>query len=453
MKKDFIPENLLSIEQRLTPEQVLILKILQTPKFELLNNINNEIEQNPSLTDVEEEELQDIEEVDIEEMEIDTELKEIVKDDFLTYFLPEKDEEKFLEIPAPKPKLKEYLKQELGFITSDEELLRIGEYVIELLDEHGFLFYEPEEIAKDLNVEAEKVLKVLEIIRDIEPKGFGLRGAREFLLFQIRMNYLDEKCETIILDCYEEFLKNDLSKISKKLKIDIKEVKGLIDKIKNLKPYPTNYEFGEVEYIIPDVFVEIEKEELIISINEIDLPYLTINPKYLEILKEEKKYDRETVNFVKEKVKRPLLFIKGLEMRRNIFRKLVEFILNEQKDFITKGAEYKKPLRLKDVSERLGINISTCSRILKGVYVQIGNNVYNIKEFFSLPSGKKNEISRDKVKMLIKKIISEEKKPLKDTEIQSILKDMGINVDRRTISKYRDEMKIPAYNLRRRSYD
>lgn len=448
MKKDISQENLIKLEQKLTPEQILVLRVLQTPKLELLESINNELEQNPALLDIESEESQEIEDTEIEELDFDKELKEIVQEDFMTFFEPERDEEKFFEIPASKITLKEYLKEELAFVTSEEEILRIGEYIIELLNEHGFLEYEPEDVARDLNADIENVLKTLRIIMDIEPGGFGLKGIKDYLIYQIRMNYLDDICETIVKEHYNDMIKNDVVGIAKKLKVEPEKIKEYIEKIKKLRPFPANHEFGEVEYVIPDVFVEIEGEELKISINDAELPFIFINPKYIDILKNEKSYDRETVSFVREKVKRGLLFIKGLEMRREVFKKLIEFILNEQKEFITKGEEFKKPLRFKDVSERLNLNISTCSRILKDVYVQINCKVYNIKEFFSLPI-KKEYISRDNVKMMIKKIIEEEKEPLKDTQIIEKLKEMGINITRRTVTKYREELNIPPYNVRR----
>lgn len=451
MKKEISQENLIKIEQRLTPEQVLILHILQTPKLELIENINNELEQNPSLLDIDFEESQEIEETEIEDLDFEKELKEIIKEDFLTYFEPERDDDRFFEIPASKLTLKEYLKQELAFLTSEEEILQIGEYIIESLDEHGFLEYETEDIARDLQTDIENVIKTLNLIRDIEPGGFGLKGTKEFLIYQIRIKYLDEICETIVRDYYNELLKNDFNAIAKKLDKNVEYIKKQIKEIKNLKPFPNNHDFGEVEYIIPDVFVEIENNELKISINETELPFLFINPKHIEIIKNEEKYDKETISFIKEKVKKGLLFIKGLEMRRRVFKRLIEFILNEQKDFITKGEEYKKPLRFKDVSEKLNINLSTCSRILKDIYVQVNCKVYNIKEFFSLPSKNKEDLSRDSMKIMIKKIISEEKDPLKDTQIVKKLQEMGINITRRTVTKYREEMNIPPYNIRRRN--
>lgn len=449
MKKHISQENLIKLEQRLTPEQVLILHILQTPKLELIESINSELEQNPALLDIDFEESQEIEETEIEELDFDKELKEIIKEDFLTYFEPEKDEDKFFEIPSSKPTLKEYLKQELAMSTSDEEIFKIGEYIIESLDEHGFLEYDIEDIARDLNVNPENVFKAMSIIRDIEPGGFALKGTQEYLIYQIRMKYLDEDCETIVRDFYNEFLKNDLNAIAKKMNKNLEEIKEKINEIRKLKPFPANHEFGEVEYIVPDVLVEVENNELKILINETEIPFIFINPKHLDILKNENLYDKETVSFVKEKVKRGLLFIKGLEMRRRTFRRLIEFIINEQKDFILKGEEFKKPLRLKDISEKLNVNLSTCSRILKDIYVQVNCKVYNIKEFFSLPSKNKEDISRDNVKTMIKKIISEEKEPLKDTQILKKLQEMGIYITRRTVTKYREELNIPPYNIRR----
>ncbi len=449
MKKHISQENLIKLEQRLTPEQVLILHILQTPKLELIESINNELEQNPSLLDIEFEESQEIEETEIEELDFDKELKEIIKEDFLTYFEPEKDEDKFFEIPSSKPTLKEYLKQEFAMLTSDEESFRIGEYIIESLDEHGFLEYDIEDIARDLNVNPENVFKAMSIIRDIEPGGFALKGTQEYLIYQIRMKYLDEDCETIVRDFYNEFLKNDLNTIAKRMNKNLEEIKEKVNEIKKLKPFPANHEFGEVEYIVPDVLVEIENNELKILINETEIPFIFINPKHLDILKNEELYDKETLSFIKEKVKRGLLFIKGLEMRRRTFRRLIEFIINEQKEFILRGEEFKKPLRLKDISEKLNVNLSTCSRILKDIYVQVNCKVYNIKEFFSLPSKNKGDISRDNVKTMIKKIISEEKEPLKDTQILKKLQEMGIYITRRTVTKYREELNIPPYNIRR----
>uniref|UniRef100_A0A7C4YH24 RNA polymerase sigma-54 factor n=1 Tax=candidate division WOR-3 bacterium TaxID=2052148 RepID=A0A7C4YH24_UNCW3 len=450
MNKNLSHKEEVKLEHRLTPEQVFILNVLQTPKIEVVELVANEIIHNPALLDIEYEPQEEIEDIEIEDIEFEKELREIVKEDILPYFEPEGEEEKFLEIPAKKPSMKEYLKGEIVFKTSEEEILNICGYIIELLNPKGFLEEEHENIARDLNVSIESVLKAIDILKEIEPGGFGLKGTKEYLLYQIRKENMDPLCEKIIREFYEEMLKGNFDKISKRLNISVEDVKKEIEKIKRLKPFPSIEASEDVDYVIPDIIVEMEGEEINITINELDLPFIYINPDFVDIVNNEDKYDRETVKFAKEKLKRAFLFIKGLEMRRRTFRNMIEFIIKEQREFLLKGEGYKKPLRFMDISEKLNVSVSTCSRLLKDVYVQFNDKVYNIKDFFSPPSKHKKEISRDYIKETIKKIISEEKEPLKDTEILKILLDMGIKINRRTVSKYREELNIPPYNIRRR---
>ncbi|MEO0292950.1 MAG: RNA polymerase factor sigma-54 [candidate division WOR-3 bacterium] len=451
----------LRLEQKLSPLQVLMIKILQCPHLELKDLIRQEIERNPLLIMPEEEipERIEIEEPPSSEDEESTEkllnkeLRDFFKEDFINYFTPSEEEEsEGLQIPYVSTPYEE-LKMDLRMELSDEKLIEVGEYIIDSLNDNGFLDIPLPTIAEYFNIPEKDVEKVLKIIQDCAPPGIGARNEREAIRLYLERNYEDPKLElTIVNDFWEEYKKKEIKKIATKLNISLEEVKNAIKKIGKITPRLLGSSFGEVNYVIPSIIVEKEDKELKISINEPELPFFRLNPKYIEILQAPEKFDKKTIKFVEKWMERIRIILQTLELRKKNFRKVIEYILNTQKEFIEKGVMYMKPLSLKKIAENTNLSESTISRYIKDTYIQTPKGVFPIK--YLLSGGLKTEtqsISTNLIREKIKRMIeSEGSKKLSDIEIKKELEKEGININRRTVAKYRTQMGIPPKSKRKK---
>jgi RNA polymerase sigma-54 factor len=268
-----------------------------------------------------------------------------------------------------------------------------------------------------------------------------LKDRKDLILINIVENYL------------EDIALNKLSKIASELNIDVEEVQRYADEIKSLEPKPGRSFAGsseEIKYIIPDAKLEKVDGEYVVLINEVTIPKLNINNFYRELIKNS---DETTSQFLQEKLNSAVWIIKSIEQRKQTLTKVIESIVKFQIDFFEKGEGYLKPLTLKDVAEDIKMHESTVSRATNGKYIQTSKGIYELKYFFS-QAIKANEglISSDTVKNTIREIIDSEdpKKPMSDQEISDKLEKMGISLSRRTVAKYREELKIPSSKLRKR---
>ena len=462
MRQDINHFQIIRLEHKLRPEQVEVIRLIQTPLLELEHAIFQQLEQNPVLEFVPEDEIPQIsdeieeEEVKLEDLKFNKELIDFLSEDLPKFFAPSRDkEEKFNERFVYAPSLKEYLKSELRFTVSDEKEIEMGEFLIDSINERGFLEIDLADAARALSVNKEEIEKVLGIIQGFDPPGIGSRDTRECLLIQFKRMGKEESPEaTIIRDFFEEFKKLQLETIATKLGLEYNKVKKMVSNIKKLNLYPTKSLWGDVSYVIPDVIVEENKDNKFrIIINESNIPFIKINFKYLDVLKHPENYDKKTINFIKEKAKSAFLFLRTLEMRRRTFKKIIEYIIDYQKEFLKKGVLYKKPLKLKEIASKVGVHESTVSRILKGVYIQTPRGVFDAKQLFSGGVGTINgKISREVIKEKIKIIIANEKKtdPFNDREIAEMLSKEGINIGVRTVAKYREELGIPPGRIRKK---
>jgi RNA polymerase sigma-54 factor len=439
----------------MTPELRQAIQLLQYTSLELNSYLKREMEENPLLelegpSDDSQsmETLKDEKDIDWKEFlesyddisyrsEVDRNRKEYSFENFVSY----------------TPSLKDYLIEQLNMISLDSAEYRIADYIIQNINSNGYLDSTVVEMASQLQVSEEEVEAVLTVIQSFEPYGVGARSLKECLLIQVR----DEKdflIKRVISDHLEDIASNKIASIAKDLDITIQKAQEYVDFIKCLEPKPGRTFRGDgddTRYITPDASIEEIDGEYVIFINDVTGPRLNINQYYKSLLKDGG--DVETTEFLQEKLNSAMWLIKSIEQRRQTLYKVVESILKFQKEFLIHGDKRLVPLTLKDVAEDIEMHESTISRATSGKYVQTPRGVFELKYFFTTGlSGKSGEVSATSVKSIIKGIIDSEdqKKPLSDQVISNILKERGMEVSRRTVAKYRDELKIPSSSRRRR---
>jgi len=439
----------------MTPELRQAIQLLQYTSLELNSYLKREMEENPLLelegpSDDSQsmETLKDEKDIDWKEFlesyddisyrsEVDRSRKEYSFENFVSY----------------TPSLKDYLIEQLNMISLDSAEYRIADYIIQNINSNGYLDSTVVEMASQLQVSEEEVEAVLTVIQSFEPYGVGARSLKECLLIQVR----DEKdflIKRVISDHLEDIASNKIASIAKDLDITIQKAQEYVDFIKCLEPKPGRTFRGDgddTRYITPDASIEEIDGEYVIFINDVTGPRLNINQYYKSLLKDGG--DVETTEFLQEKLNSAMWLIKSIEQRRQTLYKVVESILKYQKEFLIHGDKRLVPLTLKDVAEDIEMHESTISRATSGKYVQTPRGVFELKYFFTTGlSGKSGEVSATSVKSIIKGIIDSEdqKKPLSDQVISNILKERGMEVSRRTVAKYRDELKIPSSSRRRR---
>lgn len=454
----------LKLEQKMSPLQVLMIRITQCPRLELKNIIYQEIEANPMLSLAEEDESSEPsesqestsfeeEEKEKEEDLLNRELKDFFTEDFPNYFVPSDLEEvEKKQIPYTST-LNEQLKTELRMELSDERLIEVGEYMIDSLTDEGFLDTPLPTIAEFFGIPENDVEKILKIIQECAPTGVAARNVRESIKLHLERNPKRSKLElNIVNDFWEEYKEKEFKKISEALGINEEEVKKAIINIEKINPHPAGGDFGRIEYVTPSVIVEKNEGELKILISEPELPFFRLNSRYLKVLQAPKNYDKKTIKFVEKWMERAKFILQSLEMRNRNFRNVMEYIVNFQKDFFYKGVMHMNPLTLKKIAEKTNLSESTISRYIKDTYVQSSKGVFHIKHLLS--GGVKvreQNISTNTIREKIKRMIeSEGNDKLSDIEIKKELEKEGINITRRTVAKYRNQMGILSKSKRRR---
>ncbi|MCS7249691.1 MAG: RNA polymerase factor sigma-54 [candidate division WOR-3 bacterium] len=441
------------LEQKLilTPQLLLNLKLLALPILDLETVIEQELATNPCL-EIEEE--KSIEEIPQEELKTEKEdefsLEDLLPGEGYSFFR-DSEEVDILDVanPAPVTSVEELLTKLRQKI--DKEDYPIAEFVCNSLDENGFLEFSIEEIAQTLGVKEERIERIIEIMKKIEPGGIGSRTLKEALLAQLELKGFDkESIEVRMLKECEELVKaKNFKKIAAKLKTNEARIKEAFNNLANLEPRPLRkYGSQKADYVVPDFKIKIEGEKVSVEFNEENLPRLRIANYYKEILLNPKNYEKEQVEFVRKKYKNAVMFIKALEERKEILRKIVEYIIENQKDFFLISREIIKPLSIKECGEKLGIHPSNVSRAIAGKYLETPFGIFSLRSFFSSGVG---EVSKATIKAKIKALIDNEDKsnPLTDDEIVKKLKEIGINIKRRTVAKYRQELNIPKTSERK----
>jgi RNA polymerase sigma-54 factor len=454
---------------KMTQEQRLILtqnmqqsiKLLQMSLHDLREYIDIEYSENPVLEVNEEiapyDDVQNVEKMSIEDSYDHKKIvEELYSDNYkdrleINYSREEVSPLNFIE---KKTSLKEYLKEQLVEVDIDQYMLNICKYIVESLDNRGYLEISVEELAQELNISSAMIERALKIVQSLEPYGIGARNIKECLLIQsLRLNILDNIMEKIILNHLESVAENKYEAVGRALNISPREAQRYGDLIKKLEPKPSRgfYTGEEVNYIIPDAEIKNINDEFFIIMNESALPKLMINRTYKDALQNNK--DSEVNTYVKEKINQAIFLIKSIEQRKSTLYKVLECLIDKQKDFFIFGRQQIKPLTLKEVSEKVNLHESTVSRAIKDKYILTSYGTIKIKDLFATGlSANNDDMATVQVKNEIKRIVDQEdrSKPLSDQIISSILADKNMKISRRTVAKYREELGIKASSMRKR---
>lgn len=456
----------MKLKQTLAPQLIQSLRLLQMPILKLEQVIRQELSTNPLLEEVEpieEREEQASVSENQPEAQLDPQLDKINWDDYLgdeneIPFREEKEEEekKWEKAPVIEKTLYDHLMEQLRFSRLDKEELKIGEYIIGNIDENGYLVCSVEEIASDLDISPEKVSQVLSIIQTFDPSGVGAKDLQGSLLIQLKEKRLEETLAyRIVRDHINELERKSLSQLSRLLGTSFEEVQKAMDFIKTLNPMPAMGRFSRsATPVVPDLIVEKIGEEFVVYHNDKNIPRLRINPAYKDLWKKDKGNSTETKNYIKEKLDQARWLLNSINQRRSTMIRVMEKIVEEQKDFFEQGPSFVKPLTMETIAEKVGMHVATISRVSNSKYVQTPQGVFEIRYFFNTGVSKNNgeELSTRNVKKLIEEFIKKESpvNPLSDQELFSLLKKEGINIARRTVSKYREELKILPARFRKR---
>ncbi|MCZ7602561.1 MAG: RNA polymerase factor sigma-54 [Melioribacteraceae bacterium] len=473
-----------SLQQKLSPQQIQYQKLLQLNTLALEQRIKTELELNPILEEILDEELELKEEQDDPEDALDTEEEYDSADDEFDiedYMNDEQldndrmnrspDEEHTQPIAPQRTTLKELLVEQLHMLDLTEEELIIGENIIGSLSREGYFKDNLEKIVKELklfeelDITYEQAERVLAIVQTLEPVGIGARDLQECLLLQIRNSsydpYYSYLAEKILTNHYKEFVNKRFDIIEKEMNLTRETLRTTLDLIQHLNPKPGegNIEEEESNQITPDFLIEKVDNNYIVTLNDKTMPSLTISQTYLEMIDTNKRRrkmnerDKETHKFLREKFESAKWFIASIQQRRHTLMKIMRAILEKQYHFFESGPKHLKPMIYKDIADEIGMDISTISRVVNGKYVQSPQGIHELKYFFSegLSTDSGDEISNKHIKELIKEIIDSESKksPFSDEKISKMLQDKGIHIARRTVAKYREQLKLPVARLRK----
>ena len=454
----------LTIEQTqklvMTPELIQAIQILQFNTQELDAFVQEQLLVNPVL---EADQGGKTEEDPEEEKKEKLDWKEFIRngsyDDISYRSYRNKDEDRqdsFERYVSNEVTLPEHLMFQYQFATVDKGCRRVGRYIIESLDENGYLTQTTDEIAQATGVDEAKVDHALDIIHSFDPAGVGARDLAECLRLQLEAKgELTEQMNDILSNHLEDIAGNRLSAVAKATGMTVLQVQQAADIIRTLEPKPGRQFASEMEtkYIIPDVIVDKIEDEYVVIINESSTPHLTVSSYYRNLLHEADK-DKQLADYLSERVSSANWLIKSIEQRKQTIFNVVTAVVKYQREFFDKGSKYLKTLTLKDIADELGIHESTVSRSIHGKYLQCPRGVYEIKYFFSAGvSDQVGEgISSNSIKEFIKEIIdSEDKhKPYSDQAMVEKLEEEGFNISRRTVAKYRDELGILSSSKRKR---
>ena len=480
--------------QTLSPQQILVVKLLELPAIELEDRVRAELLENPALEegkdDASSDEYSDTSDADSNaedggDTDYDSLSDYLNEDDIPDYKLQENNRskgEQAEEIPfSDATSFYETLKEQLGERNLTEHQRELAEYLIGSLDDDGLLRKSLESISDELAIYAgieattEELEEVLKIIQDFDPAGLGARDLQECLLIQIRRKIEQQHFtpnpllyieEAIIAECYEEFTRKHWDKIQQKLGLEEEAFQQAIKEICKLNPRP-GASLGEaigknLQQIVPDFIVDTYDDGTInLSLNNRNVPELRMSRDFTEMVEEhtknkanQSKESKEAMVFLKQKMDAAQGFIDAVRQRQNTLMTTMQAIIDLQRPFFLEGDEsLLKPMILKDVAERTGLDISTISRVSNSKYVQTNYGIYPLKYFFSdgYTTEDGEEMSVREIRKILKECIEGEdkKKPLTDDELADILKEKGYPIARRTVAKYRQQLNIPVARLRK----
>jgi RNA polymerase sigma-54 factor len=472
----------LSQQQKLSPQQIQYQKLLQLNTLALEQRIKTELELNPILEeeleisqeDGDKEKDEDFEEVNDPDNE-EFEIEDFMNDEDFDHEKSFKstDEEQYQPLAPARETLTEYITEQLRLLNLDETMYMLGEEIIGNLDQDGYLKRDLDDILNDLElfehitIEPEVADELLEKVQHFDPVGIACRSLQECLLIQLRADkyadtYYKYLAEKMLIEYYDDFTKRRFEALKQKMNMTDETIKATVELIQSLNPKPGegNIESAEMNQISPDFLIEKIENDYTITLNDRSMPSVTISRQYLEMFESNKSKrgkkstrEKETYKFLREKFESAKWFIACIQQRRDTLMKIMQSIFQRQYQFFEKGPKLLTPMIYKDIAEEINMDISTISRVVNGKYVQSPMGIHELKYFFSegLITDTGEEVSNKHIKERLKEIITGEdkKKPFSDDKLAELLNKEGIHIARRTVAKYREQLRIPVARLRK----
>ena len=452
-------KQVLSLQQKLSPQQIQMIKLLELPAVQLEQRIKQEIEENIAL---EEEERPAEEDEQPQQISVDEYLHE---DDTPSYKSRinnfSKDDKQRPVYLTEGRSLQEYLVEQLSYRNLSERDMKLAVYLIGSIDEDGYLRRDLESISDDIaftvgiETSVSELERLLDIIHELEPAGIGARDLRECLLLQMNQMQVNTRARRlarkILTSYFDEFVKKHYEKLIARLQVSEEEFRDAIAEIRRLSPKPGNlYAEGGTDttpYIVPDFILDYQDGHFQLSLNSYNVPEVKINRRYVDMIRDMvgsdgrvKEKDREALQFVKSKIDSAKWFISAIKQRHDTLMRTMQTILDYQQEYFKDGDRSKlRPMILKDIADRTGLDVSTISRVVNSKYVQTQFGIILLKSLFSeaMQTDSGEEVSSYEIKNILQQCIDEEdkRKPLTDETLMDILNTKGYHIARRTVAK------------------
>ena len=466
----------LKLSQKLSPQQIQLMKLIQLPTLDFEQKIQREIEENPALEEGKNSKDEDQQDSQEDYSEDDINIDDYINyDDTPSYKLNSnnsgRQEDKNIPFSSGIS-FTQHLLSQLKPISLSEKKMKIAEFLVGSIDESGYIRLEIEEIIDDLAftqnliVYEDELKEILNIVQDFDPPGVGALSLQECLIIQLRRKKRNEYIDLaidIIENSFEQFSKKHFEKLMSKYSIEEQQLKEIINLISKLNPKPGgSYSGGgkPIEQVIPDFRISIENDELTLDLNYRNSPVLNISRDYDEMLrgykleKNKSKSQKDAIQFIKQKLDSAKWFIDAVKQRQQTLMITMQAIMNYQSEYFLTGDERKiKPMILKDIANEIEMDISTISRVANSKYVDTPYGTKLLKEFFSesMKTTSGEEISTIEIKKILEKVVQNEnkRKPETDEKLVNILNEKGYKIARRTVAKYREQLNIPVARLRK----
>ena len=465
-------KQILSLQQKLSPQQIQMIKLLELPTVQLEERIKQEIEENVVLeTEKKSEEEGEQKDISVEEYlkESDTPAYKLRANNY-----SRDDQERRPIYAAGGHSLQQSLVEQLGYRNLSEREMALATYLVGSIDEDGYLRRELEAICDDiaftvgLETTSRELERLLQMIHQLEPAGVGARTLQECLLLQINVQPQTTRAKRvakkILTSYFEEFTKKHYDKMMSRLGVGEDDFRDALAEIKRLSPKPANlYADGSGDvapYIVPDFVLEYHNGKFDLQFNSFNIPELKISKRYVDMIRqlstptgEVAERDKETVQFVKNKIDSAKWFISAIRQRRDTLMFTMTEILNYQSEYFKTGdRSHLRPMILKDIADRTGLDVSTISRVVNSKYIQTQFGIFSLKTLFSeaMQTSSGEEVSSYEIKQILTECIKAEDKrrPLTDETLMDILNAKGYRIARRTVAKYREMLEIPVARLR-----
>lgn len=462
--------------QKLSPQQIQMIKLLELPTMQLEQRVKQEIEENPVL---EEEQSQDDTNEDggmPKEVSMDEYLREAETPAYKSYVNNHsRDDKERQTVLFEGHSMHDYLTEQLSYRDIPSDLAGIALYIIGNIDEDGYLRLDLQSVSDDIafnygqEIAIPELEKGLKIVQSLEPPGVGARDLRECLLLQLErkapLSDVQKLALKILQDYFEEFTKKHFEKIMTRLGISEEQFRDAMDEIQRLSPKPGNLytEGGNIAspYVVPDFILDENDGELSLRLNSANVPELKINRRYADVIRQmtsgsavPTQEEKDAFQFVKSKIDSAKWFISAIKQRQDTLLRTMQAIVDYQHDYFVSGDESKlRPMILKDIADRTGLDVSTISRVVSSKFVQTPFGVIPLKQLFSeaMQTDSGEEVSSYEIKKILSDCVAREdkRKPLTDEALMEILNNMGYHIARRTVGKYREMLDIPVARLRK----